>query len=267
MVSIIEKELGVGGIKAAAVQKIFHGPDGGKIEALSPITLELEPGEFVSLVGPSGCGKSTFLRLISGLDLPTSGKLYLDGEEIAAPHFERGLMFQDPTLFPWLNVEKNIAVGLVARKIYQERRNDVSNLIKLVGLEGFEKLYPFQLSGGMAQRVALARALINRPKVLLLDEPLGALDAFTRMQLQDELLRIREVRSTTMLLVTHDIDEAVYLSDRIVIMASRPGRIKEIIPVPMGRPRARNHPDFLWLRTKILQILDFVHDEPLSYYL
>ncbi|MBS3948712.1 MAG: ABC transporter ATP-binding protein [Dethiobacter sp.] len=253
-----------GRIEARGVSKVFVDASGGAIEALTPVTLDVAPGEFVSLVGPSGCGKSTLLRMISGLDAPTSGQLYLDGQEIHGPHYERGLMFQDPTLYPWLTVEKNIAVGMEARKLHK-RREEVREMIKLVGLEGFEQAFPFQLSGGMAQRAAMARALVNHPRVLLLDEPLGALDAFTRMQMQDELLRIWQDRSTTMLFVTHDIDEAVYLSDRIVVMASRPGRIKEIVRVAMGRPRARNHPDFFRLRTKILEILNFVHDEPTGY--
>lgn len=256
-----------GRIQAESVSKVFTGADNSRVEALAPVSLDVAPGEFVSLVGPSGCGKSTFLRLISGLETPSAGRLQIDGKEIEGPHHERGLMFQDPTLFPWLTVEKNIATGLVARKIFQDRRQDVDALIKLVGLEGFEKSFPYQLSGGMAQRAAMARALANYPKVLLLDEPLGALDAFMRMNLQEELLRIWRERKMTMILVTHDIDEAVYLSDRIVVMAPRPGRIKEIIHVPMGRPRARNHPDFFRLRTRILEILNFVQDEPLSYYI
>ncbi len=253
-----------GRIEVRVVSKVFADSSGSVVEALTSVTLDVAPGEFVSLVGPSGCGKSTLLRMISGLDAPTSGQLYLDGQEIQGPHYERGLIFQDPTLFPWLTVKKNIAIGLEARKQHN-RREEVREMIKLVGLEGFEQAFPFQLSGGMAQRAAMARALVNHPRVLLLDEPLGALDAFTRMQMQDELLRIWQDRSTTMLFVTHDIDEAVYLSDRIVVMASRPGRIKEIVRVPMGRPRARNHPDFFRLRTKILEILNFVHDEPSGY--
>lgn len=256
-----------GRIQAENVGKVFTGPDNSRVEALASVSLDAAPGEFVSLVGPSGCGKSTLLRLIAGLETPTAGRLYIDGKEIKGPHHERGLMFQDPTLFPWLTVEKNVATGLVARKIIRERRQDVVALIKLVGLEGFEKSFPHQLSGGMAQRAAMARALANYPKVLLLDEPLGALDAFTRMHLQEELLRIWRERKTTMILVTHDIDEAVFLSDRIVVMAPRPGRIKEIIRVPIGRPRARNHPDFFRIRTRILEILNYVHDEPLSYYI
>lgn len=254
----------LGRIEVHGVSKIFADSSGGVIEALAPVTLDVAPGEFVSLVGPSGCGKSTLLRMISGLDAPSSGQLYLDGQEIQGPHYERGLMFQDPTLFPWLTVQRNIAVSLEARKLHKGQE-EVREMIKLVGLEGFEQAFPFQLSGGMAQRAAMARALVNHPRVLLLDEPLGALDAFTRMQMQDELLRIWQERSTTMLFVTHDIDEAVYLSDRIVVMASRPGRIKEIVRVPMGRPRARNHPDFFRLRTKILEILNFLHNDPTGY--
>ena len=188
-------------------------------------------GELVSLVGPSGCGKSTLLRLIAGLDSPDSGELVIGSEPIMDPSAERGLVFQDPNLFPWLTVRRNIQVGLVARGVLSEKRHEVEELMRLVGLEAFANAYPHHLSGGMAQRVALARALINHPRVLLLDEPLGALDAFTRMRMQDEVLRLWEARRTTMLLVTHDVDEAIYMSDRIVIMSQRPGRIEQTIPV------------------------------------
>ena len=160
-----------------------------------------------------------------------------------------------------------MASGLIARKVFKENKKDVNEFIKLVGLSGFEKSYPHQLSGGMAQRVALARALLNRPKVLLLDEPLGALDAFTRMQMQDEILRIWKERQTTMILITHDVDEAIYMSDRIIIMSPRPGKVQQIIPVEMGRSRARNNPDFLVLRSKILEILHFANEVSLSYYI
>jgi ABC-type nitrate/sulfonate/bicarbonate transport system ATPase subunit len=166
-------------------------------------------------------------------------------------------MFQDPNLFPWLTVRKNVAAGLVARGVYREKRHEVDEFIHLVGLEGFANSYPHHLSGGMAQRVALARALVNHPKVLLLDEPLGALDAFTRMRMQDEVLRIWQARGTTMLLVTHDIDEAIYMSDRIVIMTPRPGRIERIIDVTLPRPRQRNADEFLRLRAHILELLHF----------
>jgi ABC-type nitrate/sulfonate/bicarbonate transport system ATPase subunit len=183
--------------------------------------------------------------------------LLLDGNLIVGPAHERGLVFQEPTLFPWLTIYENVASGLRAREVFKQKKHEVKEYIKLVGLEGFEKSYPHQLSGGMAQRTSLARALVNDPKVLLLDEPLGALDAFTRMQMQDELLRIWGKKGTTMVMVTHDIDEAVYLSDRIVVVTPRPGKIQEIIAVNMDRPRPRNHPDFLHLRAKILEMLHY----------
>lgn len=256
-----------GSIHITQVTRAFADTTGQELHALGPVDLEIAAGEFVSLVGPSGCGKSTLLRAITGLDHPTSGELRLDEEAITAPGPQRGLVFQDPTLFPWLTVRGNVAAGLVARNTYAQQATEVEEFIRLVGLDGFQTSYPHQLSGGMAQRVALARALINHPKVLLLDEPLGALDAFTRMQMQDELLRIWQDRCTTMVLVTHDIDEAIYMSDRIVIMSPRPGRIEKVINVELGRPRQRNHPDFLALRARILEILHFAREESLSYYL
>jgi len=257
-----------GAISVRAVNRIFKENVDQEVVALQDLNLDIAPGEFVSLVGPSGCGKSTLLRLIAGLDTPTDGTLFLNDEKIIGPHYERGLVFQDPTLYPWLNVRDNIASGLVARKIYREKKEEVTDYIKLVGLSGFEKAYPHKLSGGMAQRAALARALVNHPRVLLMDEPLGALDAFTRMNMQDEILRIWQERKTTVLLVTHDVDEAVYMSDRIVVMSPRPGRIQEIIDVAIPRPRARNNQEFLFLRTKILEILHFAKEEKqLPYYL
>ena len=225
--------------------------------ALSEIELTVEPGELVSLVGPSGCGKSTLLRLIAGLDTADSGELWVGAERITGPSAERGLVFQDPNLFPWLNVRRNVEAGLVAQGFLAEKRGEVDEFIRLVGLETFANAYPHHLSGGMAQRAALARALINHPKVLLLDEPLGALDAFTRMRMQDEVLRVWEARGTTMLLVTHDIDEAVYMSDRIVIMTPRPGRVDRIIENNLERPRDRNSPAFLQVRGEILELLHF----------
>ena len=225
--------------------------------ALDRVTLAIKPRELVSLVGPSGCGKSTLLRLIAGLDRPTSGELLVHGDPITAPSAERGLVFQDPNLFPWLTVRRNIESGLVALGILRDRRHDVDEFMRLVGLEAFAHAFPHQLSGGMAQRVALARALVNDPRVLLLDEPLGALDAFTRMRMQDEVLRLWQARGTTMLLVTHDIDEAIYMSDRIVVMTPRPGRIDRVIDVPLPRPRQRNEPHFLEMRGRILEMLHF----------
>ncbi|MDF2636959.1 MAG: transporter ATP-binding protein [Pelosinus sp.] len=260
-VNVVKKNTELGNITARNISKEFTRPDGEKIIALSNLNADIKAGEFICLIGPSGCGKSTFLRLIAGLSEPNNGKIELDGQPIKSPGYERGLVFQDPTLFPWLNIHDNIAYGLKVRHVYKEKKNEVQDFIRLVGLEGFEKSYPHQLSGGMAQRASLARALVNHPKVLLLDEPLGALDAFTRMNMQDEILRVWKERGTTMVMVTHDVDEAIYLSDRVFVMTPRPAKIEEIINVNIGRNeelgRQRDSGDFLQLRSKILQILDF----------
>src|SRR5687767_106301 len=259
MVSIVPIKKEGSSLRVANVRKSFPSPENPEIKtaALENASVTVEPGELVSLVGPSGCGKSTLLRLIAGLDKPDSGDLFIDSEPITGPSAERGLVFQDPNLFPWLTVRHNIESGLVARGVLQQKRDEVDEFMRLVGLETFARSFPHHLSGGMAQRVALARALINHPKVLLLDEPLGALDAFTRMKMQDEVLRLWEARGTTMLLVTHDIDEAIYMSDRIVIMTPRPGRIERIIDITLERPRQRNSAEFLRLRSDILELLHF----------
>ncbi len=219
--------------------------------------MSLDDGELVSLIGPSGCGKSTLLRLIAGLDFPDSGEIIVDDEPVTGPSAQRGLVFQDPNLFPWLTVRKNIEAGLIARGVLKQRESEADDFIRLVGLETFANAYPHHLSGGMSQRVALARALVNHPKVLLLDEPLGALDAFTRMRMQDEVLRLWQAHQTTMLLVTHDIDEAIYMSDRIVMLTQRPGRIEQGISIDLDRPRDRTSHAFLQLRAQILEHLHF----------
>ena len=246
-------------LRILGVSKDFPAPDNplARVLALNAVSLSLAAGELVSIVGPSGCGKSTLLRVIAGLDSPNSGELWIGDEPISGPNAERGLVFQDPNLFPWLTVRRNIQAGLVARGVLQEKRHEVDEFMRLVGLAAFANAFPHHLSGGMAQRVALARALINHPKVLLLDEPLGALDAFTRMRMQDEVLRLWQARRTTMLLVTHDIDEAIYMSDRIVIMTPSPGRIDQTIVVALDRPRQRSSPEFLRLRADILELLHF----------
>jgi ABC-type nitrate/sulfonate/bicarbonate transport system ATPase subunit len=251
-------------LRVQNVSKDFPLPDNPDVRALAldDVSLSVAAGELVSLVGPSGCGKSTLLRLITGLDAPSGGELWIGSDRITGPNAERGLVFQDPNLFPWLTVRRNVQAGLVARGVLREKRHEVDEFIRLVGLEAFANAFPHHLSGGMAQRAALARALINHPKVLLLDEPLGALDAFTRMRMQDEVLRIWQSRRTTMLLVTHDIDEAIYMSDRIVIMTQRPGRIERIIDVTLDRPRDRSSSDFLRLRGDILELLHFAGHEP-----
>ena len=241
------------------VSKSFPAPDDvlKRRPALDRISFSVAVGELVSLIGPSGCGKSTILRLIAGLDTADSGELLIGSEPITNPNAERGLVFQDPNLFPWLTVRRNIEAGLVARGVLREKQSEVDEFMRLVGLETFANVYPHHLSGGMAQRAALARALINHPKVLLLDEPLGALDAFTRMRMQDEVLRLWQTRRTTILLVTHDIDEAIYMSDRIMIMTPRPGRIERTIPVELRRPRQRSSREFLQMRSDILEHLHF----------
>src|SRR4030095_6644226 len=199
------------------VRKSFPDPDDpvNRRLVLRGISITLAAGELVSLIGLSGCGKSTLLRLIAGLEAADAGELLIGSEAIRGPSAERGLVFQDPNLFPWLTVRRNIEAGLLARGLLKEKKTEVDEFMRLVDLEAFANAYPHHLSGGMAQRVALARALINHPKVLLLDEPLGALDAFTRMRMQDEVLRLWSARRSTTLLVTHDIDEAIYMSDRI----------------------------------------------------
>ena len=261
MVSAIRKDAANEGasLRILEVRKSFPAPNDPNVrtEALDGVSLSVGAGELVSVIGPSGCGKSTLLRLLAGLEPPGSGELWVGAEPITAPNAERGLVFQDPNLFPWLTVRGNIQAGLVARHLLHEKRHEVDDFLRLVGLETFANAYPHHLSGGMAQRVALARALINHPKVLLLDEPLGALDAFTRMRMQDEVLQLWQARGTTMLLVTHDIDEAIYMSDRIVIMTPRPGRIERNLEIALERPPQRNSSTFLRFRSDILEHLHF----------
>lgn len=254
-------------IAISGVNRVYTDVDGNKVNALNNVDLDIRPGEFISIIGPSGCGKTTLLRLIAGLDKPQSGELSIDGKKITDVDPERGYVFQQGGLFPWLTVENNIGYGLKARKVYKKKKSEVAKYISMVGLDGFEKSYPHQISGGMAQRVAIARALINEPKALLLDEPMGALDSFTRSDLQDKLLELWKENSTTMILVTHDIDEAIYLSDRIVIMTPRPGKISRIIDVDLPRPRHRGGVEFLSLRREILELFELAQAQPQPEYM
>lgn len=224
-----------------------------KLEVLNNIDLEVQEGEFLTIVGSSGCGKSTLLRLIAGLDPSFDGSITIDNQLIAGIGRDRGMVFQDHRLFPWMNVEQNIGFGLEDLPA-KERKRIVQEHIELVGLNGFEKAKPGELSGGMSQRVAIARTLVKKPDIILFDEPFGALDALTRIQMQHEILRIREQSNITMILVTHDIDEAVLLGDRVIVMSKKPGRIQKTIPVYLPRPRDRNSYDFLKIREQIFHL-------------
>lgn len=211
-----------------------------KLRVLQGIDLDVRQGEFVCIVGTSGCGKSTLLRIIAGLDRDYSGSIQCGDTPLSGPDLSRGLIFQEHRLFPWLTVEENIRLAFSATPVRRrEQRELVQEQIHRVGLEGFEKAYPHQISGGMAQRAAIARALVTHPQLLLLDEPLGALDALTRVKLQQELQRLWLEVGITMIMVTHDIEEAVFLADRIVVLDSRPGRIRRIVPVPVPLPHPR----------------------------
>jgi NitT/TauT family transport system ATP-binding protein len=242
---------------ALDIENVSHAfdIDGTVLPVLEDIDLAIAPGEFVALLGPSGCGKSTLLRLAAGLEPPSAGSLREDGTRIAAPNPSRVVVFQDPTLFPWRSVWDNVALGLEAQGILKRERHRVDAAIDLVGLSSFRKAYPHQLSGGMAQRVALARALVNDPKILILDEPLGKLDSLTRITMQAELVALWQRKGFTTLLVTHDAEEALFLANRVVVLSDRPARIKADIAVQRPYPRHRGDPYLADLRKQILTLL------------
>ena len=225
--------------------------------ALEPVELTIGNNEFVTILGPSGCGKSTLLRIVAGLDHPTSGKVLLDGCAVTGPGADRGMVFQSYTLFPWLSVRENIAFGLRERGVAEAERNGVADrFIQQIGLKGFENHWPKQLSGGMQQRTAIARALANDPKILLLDEPFGALDNQTRALMQEMLLGIWERDQKTVLFVTHDIEEAIFLGSRVIVMSARPGRIKAEIAVDLPHPRSykiKTTPEFVRLKERLVE--------------
>ncbi|MEK1943139.1 MAG: ABC transporter ATP-binding protein [Pseudomonas sp.] len=224
------------------------------LTVLEDINLSIHPGEFVSVVGSSGCGKSTLLRLIIGLEDEYQGEILVDGKRIVGTSLQRGIVFQEHRLFPWLTVRDNVAASLLNAKLSaKEKKDSVQAHIDMVGLQGFENAYPAQLSGGMSQRVAIARALVSRPEILLLDEPFGALDALTRSHLQRELQNILRQEGITAIMVTHDVEEAVFLGDRIVVMEPRPGRIKRIVDIPLARPRERTGYAFAAIKDEIMK--------------
>jgi len=247
----MEKPAASTDLSIAGLSKSFRSGS-REVKALKGIDLMIPAGEFVSIVGASGCGKSTLLRIVAGLERDYEGSVRLGARPISKPGLDRGFVFQDHRLLPWLSVSSNIALGLSCDA--KERERLVAEQIELVGLKGFENAYPSQLSGGMAQRVAIARAIVNRPELLLLDEPFGALDAFTKIQMQEEMLRIWKAEGSTMILVTHDIDEAIYLSDRVFVLSSRPGTIKKVFDIAkLPRPRDRNGQDFINVRRAIFK--------------
>lgn len=242
-------------LEITGVSKHFLA-DGKEMVVLQDINLSIRDNEFICFIGPSGCGKTTLLRIIAGLEEASAGSVTLNGEPIRGPSPERGMVFQEYSLFPWRTVMDNIAFGLELKGVPRpERERRARQYLKMIGLEKFGSRYPHELSGGMKQRVAIARALINDPKAILMDEPFGALDAQTRNIMQSELLRIWQEERKTVVFVTHSVDEAIYLADRIVVMSARPGRIKEIFEIGLPRPRNRTSPEVNAIRDRILSDL------------
>lgn len=240
--------------------------NGKNFTAFTDVSLSIDKGEFVCLLGPSGCGKSTLLNTIAGFSPITSGSIRIDNKEIKEPSVDNVMIFQNYGLFPWRTVQKNVEFGLESKKITKEERRKIADkYIELVGLENFKKSHPHQLSGGMQQRVSIARALAVDPKIIFMDEPFGALDAITRMKLQDDILSISKQEKKTIIFVTHDIEEAVFLADRIVIMTPNPGKIKCVVTVPLKGHRERTASDFLQIRDKIFELFNMKHDESIEY--
>jgi ABC-type nitrate/sulfonate/bicarbonate transport system ATPase subunit len=250
-----------GTVEIEITRKIFQSAS-QQLLVLRNLNLTIHPGEFVCIVGGSGCGKTTLLRIVAGLETDFEGSVSLDGRRISGPSLERGVVFQEHRLLPWLTVRDNVAFGKTGKQKTGKNKTDspeapheVSHYLQLVGLSDFANAYPYQLSGGMSQRVAIARALAGRPEVLLLDEPFAALDALTRTRMQEELLRIWQAERTTVLLVTHDIEEAVFLADRIIVMSSQPGTVRRIVNVKLTRPHDRTAYDFAQVRKGVLEEL------------
>lgn len=236
------------------VNKVSHqfGLEGKSLPVLDRVSLDIKPGEFVAILGPSGCGKSTLLRLAAGLEPPSAGQILSDGTKVEGPDPSRIVVFQDPTLYPWRTVKDNVALGLQARGVLNSHRHRIDEALQLVGLSSFANAYPRQLSGGMAQRAALARALVNDPKLLILDEPLGKLDSLTRLAMQAELLALWQRNGFTTLMVTHDVEEAIYLAQRVIIFSNRPAKIEAELTVDIPYPRHRGDPKLAELRRQAL---------------
>ena len=244
-------------VSIQAVSRVFETAKGQRTQALQPVDFEVRDNDFVTILGPSGCGKSTLLRIVAGLDHATSGRVLLDGAPVEGPGADRGMVFQSYTLFPWLTIEQNIRFGLRERGMLESAQKErAAYFIAKVGLRGFEQHFPKQLSGGMQQRTAIARALANDPKILLMDEPFGALDNQTRVLMQELLLGIWEAERKTVLFVTHDIDEAIFMANRVAVFSARPGRIKADIPVNLPHPRhytIKTTPAFMELKALLTE--------------
>lgn len=253
-------------IVLADATKVFAARNGGTV-AFQDVSLSVHQGELLCVLGPSGCGKSTLLNVIAGLDELSHGSVAVAGVPVTGPHFTRGMVFQDYALFPWLTVEENIRFGLDARRFKGDKQRIVAELVALTRLQGFERARPAQLSGGMAQRVALARALANQVEILLMDEPFGALDAFTRMEMQEEIVRIVKAQGVTTVFVTHDIDEALFVGDRVAIMSAHPGELRRVIPVPITHPRDRVDPQLVRLREEVFTEFNLAHTREQYYHI
>ena len=244
-------------VSIQAVSRVFETAKGQRTQALQPVDFEVRDNDFVTILGPSGCGKSTLLRIVAGLDHATSGRVLLDGAPVEGPGADRGMVFQSYTLFPWLTIERNIRFGLRERGMPETLQKErAAYFIAKVGLRGFEQHFPKQLSGGMQQRTAIARALANDPKILLMDEPFGALDNQTRVLMQELLLGIWEAERKTVLFVTHDIDEAIFMANRVAVFSARPGRIKTELAVELPHPRhytIKTSPEFMDLKARLTE--------------
>lgn len=244
-------------LRAEGITMVF-GHGAAAVNVLNDVSLEVGEGEFVCLLGPSGCGKSTMLNIAAGFLKPTSGQVTIDGEPVTGPDRRRVFVFQERGVFPWLTVEGNIGFGLFDLPAAEQRRR-IAHYVDMVGLNGFEKTYPRELSGGMKQRVEVARALAVNPDMLFLDEPFGALDSITRLVMRGELLRIWQAERKTIIFVTHDIDEAVQLADRVVVMSARPAKVQEIVDIDVPHPRDISSPRYLSLRDHILAAIGLAH--------
>jgi sulfonate transport system ATP-binding protein len=263
---VLKTDENPGILKISEVSKTFE-IDGAKVPVIDGIDLEIKPGEFVSVVGTSGCGKSTLLKIISGLETATGGEVSAGGRKVTGPSSDIGMIFQESRLFPWLSVKGNVAFGIQRKLSPRERDETIYRHIELVGLTGFERALPKQLSGGMQQRVSIARALISKPGILLLDEPFGALDALTKINMQNEVMRIWKTQKTTMILVTHDIDEALFLGDRVIVLSDRPSGIKRRLNVDLPRPRDRSGSDFANLKREIFKEFFGSSGKPIEYFI